>query len=126
MMQRAGIKGMQLAEAASMTPATFSRRMAGKQAWTLFEVEMIAMYFGLQLDELVYELPSIEEWERRTAAEEYDVDYGRRPWAASETAAPPKGSGRDLYAIRDSNPEPADMEHGVVVDLSAWRAERAA
>lgn len=59
---RVRLKQQQLAHGIGMTPATLSRRMLGQQAWLFWEVQAIAEFFGLSLDELSGELPPFVSW----------------------------------------------------------------
>lgn len=81
-LHRVGMKRQQLAITVGMTPQTMSRRLSGQQPWWMWEVQMVADYFGLSLVEITTDLPSFDEWQAR--------------WD-------------ELCACRDSNPKPSDL-----------------
>ena len=64
-MHRARIKERQLAAAVGISQATLNRRVRGEQPWMLWEVQAIADFLSLTLQEITTDLPSYEEWRAR-------------------------------------------------------------
>ncbi|WP_414689486.1 helix-turn-helix domain-containing protein [Nocardioides sp.] len=75
---------MELARAIGLTQRAFSRRYRGDIEWSVNELSSLAQALGLTFAELTEHTPLV---------------------AVGPTPTP---GGDDRYAIRDSNPEPAD------------------
>lgn len=65
LLHRSQVKQQTVAHRLGMTGATMSRRMSGQQPWLLWEVQALAEFFGVTLDELAGDLPSRAQWEAR-------------------------------------------------------------
>ena len=62
LLHRSRMKQHQLAAAVGMSPQTMSRRLSGSQPWSFWEVQAIASFFEVTLEQLAGELPSLSQW----------------------------------------------------------------
>lgn len=97
-MGRAGYSGVKLANKIGWTQPYFSRRMSGKMAFDVDDLEKIANALDVPMWRLVTSMPA--------------------------STQPPEG-GNSQWALRGSNPQPTDYKvEASVIDMSAWRGAK--
>ena len=104
---------MSIAELEVRAPRTFADQVAAniraEAAWRGVTQRALARALGLAQ-------PTVSDRWR-----------GKTPWTLNEVEAVAHLLGTTtstLCAIRDSNPEPTDLEVGHVIDLAEWRSQR--
>lgn len=61
LLRRTHTTQQKLGTATGISPQTLSRRLAGSQPWMMWEVQAIARFFRVTLDEMTGDLPSKSE-----------------------------------------------------------------
>ena len=61
LLRRTHTTQQKLGTAVGISPQTLSRRLAGEQPWMMWEVQAIARFFRVSLDEITGDLPSKAE-----------------------------------------------------------------
>lgn len=77
--QRAGLTQRDICRAVGMADSTLSHKMKGKADWAVRDLEAVARTLHVTVSELVGEVPSREEWQRRLEPTDTPAPVGGGP-----------------------------------------------